>query len=175
MKKLERRQFIAALLVVIIVAASFSIFFAYQLFKPVPAYEFKTGINHPAVISNWLKNGTVVLFFTENNCPPCGFVAPKIANLQSQYSGTNVTFATINVDDNATSMNIARNYGLTEVPIVLVIRPDGAVATFTMKKVSDSDSYQALDGSGSYSMDFNAIRSAIEEARNGKPSNIFPF
>jgi len=154
-----RRQLLAALIVVIIVATSFSVFFAYQLFKPVPAYEFKTGVNHPQEISGLINNGTVVLYFSMNDCPPCDDVAPKIADLQSHYNGTNVTFKTFNLEDNATSQRIFFSYGIQWVPQVFVIRPDGAVANFTMKKDSGSDSFHA--------MDFNAIRSAIEEARHG--------
>jgi hypothetical protein len=45
----KRRQLIAALSVVIIVAALVSLSFAYQLFKPAPAYEFKA-MNHPVVV-----------------------------------------------------------------------------------------------------------------------------
>lgn len=174
----KRRQLIAALCVVIIVAASVSVFFAYQLLFP-PAYAFKNGVNHPQAISNLLKNGTVVLYFTQNNCPPCDFVAPKIADLQSQYKGTDVTVMTvnpdgnttsrsafINYDDNPTSRSIFSAYGIQWTPEVFVIRPDGAVANFSMKKDSGSDSFHAQDG-GSYNMDFNAIRSAIEEARHG--------
>jgi thiol-disulfide isomerase/thioredoxin len=94
------------------------------------------------------KNGTVVLFCTENYCPPCDNMTPKVAYVQSHYKGTNVTFVHFNVDDNATSMNIARNYGITEVPKILVIRHDGAAATFT----------------GEYT-DINTVKSAIQEAR----------
>jgi len=160
----RRRQLIAALSVVIIVAASVSVFFAYQLLFP-PAYAFKTGITHPALISDLLKNGTVVLYFTQNNCPACDVAALKIADLQSQYKGTDVTIMTVNFDGNATSRSIGQRYGILWTPEVFVIRPDGAVANFSMKKDSSSDSYQW--GGAGYSMDFNAIRSAIEEARHG--------
>lgn len=158
----KRRLIIAALIVVIIAASSFSAFFAYRLFAPAPTYEFKTGINHPAVISNLLKNGTVVvLYFSMNNCPPCDEMPPKIADLQSQYKGTEVTILTLNVSDNATALQLARNYGIQSIPQVFVIRPDGAVANVT------SENYPYID--------FNVIRSAIEDARHGNSSNIFPF
>jgi hypothetical protein len=94
-------------------------------------------------------------------------VAPKIADLQSQYNGTDVTVRTFNFDDSSTPKMLFSSYGIQYVPQVFVIRPDGAVANFSMKKDSGSDSFHPQDGSGSYSMDFNAIRSAIEEARHG--------
>lgn len=154
----KRRQLISALIVVIIVGASFSVFFAYQLFKPVPAYEFKTGVNHPQEINNLLKNGTVVLYLSSNDenwCQPCGEMTPKIANLQSQY--TDVKFLRFNYDDNSTSAAIFENYGISYVPAIMVIRSDGAVAKF----VGETD--------------ISPIKSTIDEARQWKQPNIFGF
>ncbi len=152
MKPLERREIIAIIFIVVLIIASIAaIVFAFGLFMPAkPAYEFKTGVNHPQEISNLIKNGTVVLYFSENDCPPCDNMTSKIAYLQSQYKGTDVTFRTFNFEDNATSLKIFRSYGIQWVPQVFVIRADGAVANFTYK---NND------------MDFSAIRSAIEDAQ----------
>ena len=117
--------------------------------SPTAAYEFKTGFTHPTEINDLMKHGAVVLYFTKNNCPPCDTMAPKIADLQSQYESTDVTFATLNYDDNATSHSIFTNYGIEYMPAILVIRGDNAVAKFTGEPT-----------------DINAVKSAIGEAQD---------
>jgi thiol-disulfide isomerase/thioredoxin len=94
-----------------------------------------------------MKNGTVILFITKNNCPACEQTRPMIAALQSQYNGTNVTFVTFNTDDNSTSMLVAKAYGVTATPTTVVLRKDGAAAIFV--GVFDS----------------RTVKSAIEDAR----------
>ena len=158
---MDKRRFVIAILIsVIIVTTSFSIFFAYQKFKPTPAYEFKTSMNHPQEIRDLMKeHETIVLFFIkqqQGEYSPCEQMKPKMADLQSQYSGTDVTFMTIDVNDNTiASQSITKNYGIQQVPTVVVVRSDGAVVTF----IGESDT--------------NTVKSAIEEAQHGK--SIFPF
>jgi thiol-disulfide isomerase/thioredoxin len=113
-------------------------------------YEFKSGTTPPAVISNLLKNGTVVLFLTKNDCPICEQVKPKIADLQAQYNGTNVTFVRFNYEDNSTSQSVFRNYAVQNTPTTIVVRKDGATATF----ISDFDT--------------STLKSAIEDAQKWK-------
>jgi thioredoxin-like negative regulator of GroEL len=63
---------------------------------------------------------------------------------------------TIDVNDNTiASQSITKNYGIQQVPTVVVVRSDGAVVTF----IGESDT--------------NTVKSAIEEAQHGK--SIFPF
>ena len=93
-------------------------------------YEFKSGITPPTVVSNLMQNHTVVLFITQNNCPDCEQARPLIANLQSQFNGTNVTFANFNINDNATSQSVAKAYGVTATPTTVVLRKDGSAAIF---------------------------------------------
>ena len=93
-------------------------------------YEFKSGITPPAVVSNLMQNRTVVLFITQNNCPDCEQTRPLIAALQSQYNGTNVTFVNFNINDNSTSQNVAKAYGVTATPTTVVLRKDGSAAIF---------------------------------------------
>ncbi len=110
-------------------------------------YEFKSGTTPPKEVSDLMKNGTVVLYITQNNCPDCEKVKPKVADLQTQYKGTNVTFATFNIDDNMTSTNIAKTYAVRATPTTIVLRHDGSYAPF----VSDFDT--------------STMKSAIEDAR----------
>ncbi|MGD0170625.1 MAG: thioredoxin family protein [Halobacteriota archaeon] len=113
-------------------------------------YEFKSGITPPAVVSNLMQNRTVVLFITHNNCPDCEQARPLIANLQSQYSGMNVTFVNVNISANRTSQDVAKAYGVTATttPTTIVLRKDGSAATFV----------------GVF--DPNIVKSAIDDARS---------
>jgi thiol-disulfide isomerase/thioredoxin len=151
----EWRKFIAAILVAVILFASIvAILFAFGLFTPAkPAYEFKTGVNHPQQISDLMKNGTVVLYFTMYDCPPCDNMTPRIGDLQSQYKGTDVTFMTFNISESGTSQKMGASYGIDTVPTVLVIRGDGAVATFVGLQ------------------DISPIKSAIEDAQKWQSPN----
>lgn len=150
-KKHQRRNDV--LLLVAVIAAFLLILVSvwdYSLLNPAPSgYEFKTGWDHPQAISDLMKNGTVVVFFTENEsmCPPCANMTPKIADLQSQYP--KVTFATFSYQDNKTSLALFKHYGIDAMPTIFVIRSDGAVATF----IGQRD-------------DITPIKSAIEDAQN---------
>lgn len=93
-------------------------------------YEFKSGIATPTVVSNLMQKEPVILFITQNNCPDCEQARPLIANLQSQYNGTNVTFVNFNINDNSTSQSVAKAYGVTATPTTVVLRKDGSAAIF---------------------------------------------
>lgn len=110
-------------------------------------YEFKSGPTPPKEVSDLMKNGTVVLYFWQTNCPDCAKVKPKLADLESQYNGTNVTFAQMKVDDNTTANRIAHDYSVSATPTLIVLRRDGATARW----VSDFDT--------------GTVKSAIEDAR----------
>ncbi|MGZ5561282.1 MAG: thioredoxin family protein [Halobacteriota archaeon] len=110
-------------------------------------YEFKSGITPPKAVSDLMKNGTVILFITQNNCPTCEQTRPMITDLQKQYNGTNVTFVNFNIDNNTTSMNVGHVYGVSATPTTVVLRKDGAAAIFV--GVFDED----------------IVKSAIEDAR----------
>jgi thiol-disulfide isomerase/thioredoxin len=110
-------------------------------------YEFKSGITPPKAVSDLMKNGTVILFITQNNCPACEQTRPMITDLQKQYNGTNVTFVNFNIDNNTTSRNVGQVYGVSATPTTVVLRKDGAAAIFV----------------GVF--DENIVKSAIEDAR----------
>jgi thiol-disulfide isomerase/thioredoxin len=110
-------------------------------------YEFKSGITPPKAVSDLMKNGTVILFITQNNCPTCEQTRPMIEDLQKQYNGTNVTFTTFNIDNNTTSRNVGQVYGVSATPTTVVLRKDGAAAIFV----------------GVF--DENIVKSAIEDTR----------
>jgi len=93
-------------------------------------YEFKSGITPPKAVSDLMQNRTVVLFITQNNCPACEQTRPLIAGLQSQYNSTNVTFVNFNIDNNTTSQNVGKAYGVSATPTTVVLRKDAAAAIF---------------------------------------------
>ncbi len=107
-------------------------------------YSFKTGTTPPKEVSDLMKNGTVVLFVTQNNCPDCDKAKPRIADLQTQYNGTNVTFATFNIDTNASSRNIGQTYAVRATPTIIVLKHDGAFASFVGSDFSLSDMKSAI-------------------------------
>ncbi|MGZ7132181.1 MAG: thioredoxin family protein [Halobacteriota archaeon] len=113
-------------------------------------YEFKSGITPPKAVSDLMQNKTVILFITQNNCPACEQTRPLIAGLQSQYNSTNVTFVNFNIDNNATSQNVGKAYGVTATPTTVVLRKDGAAAIFV----------GALDSNS-----VNTVKSALDDAR----------
>jgi thiol-disulfide isomerase/thioredoxin len=157
----RRRLMIVMLIAIIVIAASDAALLLHAAFTPTPAYTsytFETGVNHPQQIKDLMKNGTVVLYLTENGCPPCYTMIPKVADLQSQYKGAGVTFLHFNYDDNSTSQSILSNYvkqlQIDYLPAILVIRGDGATALF---KPAIND--------GVHEIDLNNVKSAIDEAQ----------
>lgn len=114
-------------------------------------YEFTAGVTPPKAVSDLMKNGTVVvMYFWKSNCPDCDKAKPKLVDLESQYKGTNVTFALMKVDDNSTANQIAHVYGVTATPTLIVLRGDGANARW----VSDFDT--------------STVKSAIADAQKWK-------
>ncbi len=107
-------------------------------------YTFKSGTTPPKEVSDLMKNRTVILFMTQNNCPDCEQAKPRIADLQTQYNGTNVTFVTFNIDNNVTSKNIGQTYGVRATPTIIVLRHDGAFASFVGSDFSLSDMKSAI-------------------------------
>ena len=92
-----------------------------------------TGTSQPTTeeikssISTGLKNGTVVLFFRQDNCPECVKAEPKIADLKTEYSGKNVTFLTISVDQSS-AKPIGQTYAVYSTPTTIVLYQNGTEA-----------------------------------------------
>ncbi|MEI7827620.1 MAG: thioredoxin family protein [Euryarchaeota archaeon] len=137
-------------------------------------YEFKSGFLHPQEINDLIKNRTVVLVITKNNCPDCDTMKPIIDDLKSQLNGTNVTlqgttaskqstnatkqatklaFVEVNIDNNTRSLQIGSLYSQSAViqtPTIVVIRSDGAIAVWKGP------------------IDESTLKSAIEDAQKWK-------
>jgi len=93
-----------------------------------------------------LQKGPVVAAFFKISCPVCQFTFPFLERLYKKYGGDGVTFLGISQDDARATKEFAREYGvtfptvldekgypasnaygLTNVPTIFLIEPDGAV------------------------------------------------
>jgi peroxiredoxin len=98
-----------------------------------------------------LQKGPVVAAFFKISCPVCQFTFPFLERLYKKYGGDGVTFLGISQDDARATKEFAREYGvtfpmvldekgypasnaygLTNVPTIFLIEPDGAVRVSCM-------------------------------------------
>jgi Peroxiredoxin len=102
-------------------------------------------------LSKALGNGPVVLSFFKVSCPVCQFTFPFLERLFQRYGGDGVTFLGVSQDDAGASRDFAKKfgvtfpvlpddsgyavsnaYGLTMVPTIFLIEPDGKVRVSSM-------------------------------------------
>ncbi|KAG5928268.1 hypothetical protein E4U53_002712 [Claviceps sorghi] len=75
-------------------------------------------ISSTAEFDNLLRQKPrLVANFTSTHCKPCGFIAPKYAQLARQYRG--ITFVVVDVDENGA---LAGRYAVTGMPTFLMFR-----------------------------------------------------
>jgi peroxiredoxin len=98
-----------------------------------------------------LENGPVVAAFFKISCPVCQFTFPFLERLYRRYGGDGVTFLGISQDDARSTKDFVRQYGvtfpmalddkgypasnaygLTSVPTIFLIAPDGTVRISSM-------------------------------------------
>ena len=98
-----------------------------------------------------LEKGPVVAVFFKISCPVCQFTFPFLERLYKRYGGDGVTFLGISQDDAKTTKKFASEYGvtfpmalddngysasnaygLTNVPTIFFIDPDGTVSVVCM-------------------------------------------
>lgn len=110
-----------------------------------------------------LKKGPVVLAFFKASCPVCQFTFPFIERLHKAYGSERVTIWGISQDDARDSKEynqeygitfptlidgdgypVSNQYGLINVPTVLLVQPDGKVrfsdSGFSKKELEDISS-----------------------------------
>ena len=102
-------------------------------------------------LSKALGNGAVALSFFKVSCPVCQFTFPFLERLFQRYGGDGVTFLSVSQDNASASRDFGREYGvtfpillddsrytvsnaygLTMVPTVFLIEPDGKVKVSSM-------------------------------------------
>jgi peroxiredoxin len=123
--------------------------------------------------------GPVVAAFFKISCPVCQFTFPFLQRLYERYTGDNVTFLGISQDDAKATAGFARqygitfpmaldekekgyrasnDYGLTSVPTIFLIDPDGSVRVSSM---------------GFVKADLERIAAELAERREIAPAALF--
>jgi peroxiredoxin len=116
-----------------------------------PAFSL-TGLNGKSYsLSSLLQKGPVVAAFFKVSCPVCQFTFPFLERLFKSYGGGDVTFLGISQDDAKATKDFANKfsatfpmaldekgypasnaYGLSMVPSIFLIDPDGTVQVSSM-------------------------------------------
>ena len=116
-----------------------------------PAFSLKGLDGKDYSLPELLQKGPVVAAFFKISCPVCQFTFPFLERLYKKYGGDGVTFLGISQDDARATKEFAREYGvtfpmvldekgypasnaygLTNVPTIFLIEPEGAVRVSCM-------------------------------------------
>lgn len=130
--------------------------------NPAPNFSRKSLDGHQFSLTDSLKKGPVVLGFFKISCPVCKFTFPFLERLYQRYKSDNVTFLGVSQDAASATRDftqslgvtfpiltdevgnrpsptsshkdypISNAYGLTMVPTVFLIEPDGTVKISSM-------------------------------------------
>ena len=113
-----------------------------------PAFSLKALDGKEYSLGKVLEQGPVVAGFFKISCPVCQFTFPYLERLYKRYGGGGVTFLGISQDDSRSTKDFAKEYGvtfpmlldekqkgyvasnaygLTNVPTIFLIEPDGTV------------------------------------------------
>jgi peroxiredoxin len=120
-------------------------------------------------LTTQIERGPVVAAFFKISCPVCQFTFPFLERLYKRYGGGGVTFLAISQDDARATNKFAKEYGvtfpillddqdgyivsnaygLTNVPTIFLIEPDGTVKVSSMgfdKKDLENIAAQLAEG-----------------------------
>lgn len=178
MKSLEQRQVAGIKIVVLLYASIAAVILPLALFHFVTPYhyDFEPWEDHPEFINRYIESGHPVVLVIHGNCSHCELVTSEMVGLQSQLHGVTldldnqtqsiapqnasplIFFAYVNVSSDPTSDAIAQQYGVQQTPTIIVIRGDGAAATFVPKG----------------EIDINELKSAIADAEKWYESYSTP-
>ncbi len=111
-----------------------------------PEFTLRDASGKTVSLAEALKKGPVVASFFKTSCPVCQFTFPFLERLHKAYGTDGATFLGISQDDAADTKDFlfeyritfpaavdddgypaSNAYGLTTVPTVLLIAPDGKV------------------------------------------------
>jgi peroxiredoxin len=145
--------------------------------KIAPAFALKSLEGQDYDLRSLLKSGPVVVAFFKVSCPVCQFTFPYLQRLADRYAGDGVTFLAISQDDapktkefnheygvkiptllDAPGYSASNAYGLTTVPTIFLIAPDGRVLVSEM---------------GFNKGDLENIADALAERRKLPPAPLF--
>jgi peroxiredoxin len=120
---------------------------ALQAGTAAPDFTLKSFHGQEFSLRDALERGPVALGFFKISCPVCQFAFPYLERVHKAYAGKNVTIVGVSQDDKAATAAFARDYGLsfplllddtrvypvsnaygiTNVPTVFYIDPDGQI------------------------------------------------
>lgn len=113
-----------------------------------PAFLLKALDGKEYSLGKLLEQGPVLAAFFKISCPVCQFTFPYLERLYKRYGGDGVTFLGISQDNSGATKDFAKEYGatfpmlldekqkgyvasnaygLTNVPTIFLIEPDGTV------------------------------------------------
>lgn len=115
--------------------------------KIAPGFSLKGLDGKEYSLGALIERGPVVAAFFKISCPVCQFTFPFLERLYQRYGGDRVTFLGISQDDARSTKEFAAQYGatfpvaldekgypvsnaygLTSVPTIFLIEPDGTVS-----------------------------------------------
>jgi len=118
---------------------------------PAPNFSLKSLDSKEFSLAQSLKKGPVVLAFFKVSCPVCKFTFPFLERLFQRYQSDSVTFLAVSQDNTSASRDFAESfgvtfpivlddasytvssaYGLSMVPTVFLVDPDGSVQVSSM-------------------------------------------
>jgi len=113
-----------------------------------PAISLKDTDGKTASLADALKKGPVVAAFFKVSCPVCQFTFPFLERLHQMYGDSGITLFGISQDDARDTRDFmtefgvkfpvliddrgypaSNHYGLTNVPTVFLVSPDGKIKT----------------------------------------------
>jgi len=119
--------------------------------NPAPNFSLKSLGGKNFSLADGLKEGPVVLAFFKVSCPVCKFTFPFLERLFQRYKSDNVTFLGVSQDNTSASGDFVKDfgvtfpvltddasytvsnaYGLSMVPTVFLVEPDGTVKVSSM-------------------------------------------
>lgn len=119
--------------------------------QAAPEFTLKALDGNSCSLNSLLKRGPVVATFFKISCPVCQFTFPFLERLHEQYGGQNVTILGVSQDDARDTKRfnqeygvkfstvvdeppypVSNAYGLTNVPTIFLIEPDGTIQVTCM-------------------------------------------
>ena len=116
-----------------------------------PSFSLKSLDGKTYSLATLLEKGPVVAAFFKISCPVCQFALPFIQRLADRYNGDNATVLTVSQDDTKSTASfnqqyglslltllddagyhVSNAYGLSMVPTIFLIEPDGKVKVSSM-------------------------------------------
>jgi peroxiredoxin len=114
---------------------------------PAPPIELPDTEGRPVAVARLLEKGPVLAAFYKVSCPVCQFTLPFVERIHKAYGNGRVAIIGISQDDardtkefraeygltfpsliDAEGYPVSNAYGLTNVPTLFLIQPDGTIA-----------------------------------------------